>query len=155
MRATLRKLSAPTWFLVAAVVLAFWMWMSDFVTIQGERTIYTADCRGGQWQGLSCTGTLAAGNRFRFRALPPHNEVLFWTAGASDPSGRFTQCAIRDGRNWACPGNAEAKRTITLALVKGEAVHDTSGQTQPFHAIGKWRWLLLRAGIPTGNAADY
>jgi hypothetical protein len=151
----LRKLSASAWFLGAALLLAFWMWMSDFITIQGERTIYTADCRGGTWRGLSCTGTLVAANRYRFRALPPHNEVLFWTAGSREPSGRFGSCVIRDGRNWACPPNAEAQRTIALAIAHGQAVHDTTGKTQPFHAIGKWRWLLLRWGIPTGNAADY
>jgi hypothetical protein len=151
----LRKLSASAWFLGVALLMALWMWMSDFVTIQGERTIYTAECRGGAWRGLSCTGTLVAANRYRFRALPPHNEVLFWTAGSSEPSGRFSNCVIRDGRNWSCPPNAEAQRTIALSIARGEAVHDATGRTQPFHAIGKWRWLLLRWGIPTGNAADY
>jgi hypothetical protein len=130
------------------------MWLCDYVSLQGERTIYTADCRG-EWRGELCTGALVPADRYRFRALPPHREVLFWKAGSREPSGRFHDCTIADGRNWTCPANAESVRTITLALRQGEAVHDTTGRTRAFHAIRKWRWLLLKTGLPAGSSADY
>jgi hypothetical protein len=37
----------------------------------------------------------------------------------------------------------------------GRAVHDPLGRTRPFHAISKWRWMLLKWGLPTGHQADY
>src|SRR2546427_8730224 len=50
-------------------------WATDFITPQGERTVYTAECERGVWQGAHCTGRLAAGARHRFRALKSHKEV--------------------------------------------------------------------------------
>jgi hypothetical protein len=136
-----------------AVVVAF-IWASDKVTLQGERTIYTADCRGGAWQGAYCTGRLVTADRFRFRALKPHREVVFWTAGAAEPSGKFTDCDIEDGRNWTCKPNADAPRTITLQMSKGEAVPDSMGRTRAFHPVAKWRWFFLQFGLPVGSSAD-
>jgi hypothetical protein len=142
-------------FLPILLLLAGWAWLTDFVTIQGESTIYTVSCRDGEWRENTCTGQLARADRFRFRALPRRKEVLFWTPGKAEPSGRFVNCAIEDGRNWTCPASAEAPRTITLALVRGRAMHDPTGRTQKFRAVAKWRWLLLGWGVPLGRAADY
>jgi hypothetical protein len=141
--------------LVVGLVLALWAWLTDFVTIQGEATVYTVGCSGGEWKGPVCTGQLVAGDPYRFRALPRRQEVLFWRLGVAEPSGRFTGCHIQDGRNWVCPANGDTARTITVALVRGEALHDADGHAKPFHAVRKWRWLLLRRGVSTGQAADY
>jgi hypothetical protein len=84
------------------VALGFAAWASDFVTMQGERTVYTVDCKNGAWQGDHCSGQVAAGTRYRYRALKPHGEVIFWTVGTSEPSGKFNECTIQDGRNWVC-----------------------------------------------------
>lgn len=119
-------------------------WLSDFITFQGERTVYTAECHAGTWQVSQCTGQLVAGPLFRFRALKAHHEVLFWTAGSSEPSGKFTDCAIQDGRNWSCKSNADFARTITREMVHGSPVPDTSGVARPYHQISKVRWLLLK-----------
>ncbi|MDB5900055.1 MAG: hypothetical protein JWP22_3328 [Ramlibacter sp.] len=148
-----RSRTALVFALLAAVVVA-WVWLCDYVTLQGERTIYTVQCRGGEWRGDLCTGALSTGDRYRFRALPRHREVLFWTAGSTEPSGRFSECVIVDGRNWTCPANGEAGRTIMLALDHGTPVHDATGRTRPFHSVAKWRWLLLKAGAPAGSRAD-
>ena len=53
------------WAFVAAAfaVLGFAAWASDFVTMQGERTVSTDDCNGGAWQGDRCTGSVVAGTR--------------------------------------------------------------------------------------------
>ena len=53
------------WITVAAllVVMAVYAWLVDFVALTGERTVYTADCVGGEWSGNLCTGALAAGDR--------------------------------------------------------------------------------------------
>ena len=130
------------------------LWSSDVITLQGERTIYTADCRGGSWQGTRCSGRLVAADRYRFRALKTHREVVFWTAGASGHSGKFTDCEIEDGRNWNCKPTVDAAQTITLQMSRGVAMPDASGAAKRFHAIAKWRWWLLRWDIPSGNDAD-
>lgn len=73
--------------LVLFCAVAFSAWSTDGMTLQGERTIYTAGCQQGGWQGSECSGQLAASQRYRFRALKAHSEVLFWTTGAGGPSG--------------------------------------------------------------------
>ncbi|NML44337.1 hypothetical protein HHL11_11285 [Ramlibacter sp. G-1-2-2] len=140
---------------LVVVFLAAMMWLTDFITLQGERTIYTVTCEGGQWEGARCTGRLAAGPRFRFRALRVHEEVLFWTAGNREASGKFSNCQIHDGRNWTCPASATAAGTITLQMEHGRAIHDATGKALPFKAVEKWRWLLLRTGLWAGSNADY
>ncbi len=140
--------------LAALAVVAAIVWLSDNVTRQGERTIYTVDCSDGAWQDLQCTGRLVAAGRYRFRALKPHREVVFWTVGATEPSGKFTDCDIEDGRNWVCKPTADAMRTITLQMSKGVPVRDSSGRVKSYHAVAKWRWLLLQWGIPVGTNAD-
>jgi hypothetical protein len=142
------------WAFVIAVlaVLGFAGWASDFVTMQGERTIYTVECAGGVWQGDRCSGTVAASTRYRYRALKPHGEVIFWTVGTKEPSGKFSECQIHDGRNWACKVCADASRSITLQMSQGVPVVDTPTVTRPFRAVSKWRWLLLQRGFTAGRA---
>jgi len=151
-----RGLAARMWLLamLALAGCAALVWANDAVTPQGERTIYTVNCEGGTWQAAHCTGKLVAAARYRFRALRPHAEVLFWTVGASTPSGKFDACTITDGRNWACKPCADASRTITLQMVHGYAVPSPNGPTLPFHAVQKWRWWLLRSGIAFGSDAE-
>lgn len=140
--------------LVVALVaaLAFAGWASDFVTLQGERTVYTVDCVDGAWQGNRCAGRVAASTRYRYRALKRQRQVVFWAVGTSEPSGRFSDCAIQDGRNWVCKGTSpDAARSITLQMVHGAPVADVAANTRPFRAVSKWRWLLLKRGFSAGR----
>ena len=127
--------------------LAFGAWCSDFITMQGERTVYTVDCHNGVWMEDRCSGHLVAGSRYRYRALKPHNEVIFWTVGSNDHSGKFEDCRIQDGRNWVCKAGNDAPRSITLAMAAGAPVPGPANVTRPFRAVSKWRWLLLERGF--------
>ena len=127
------------------------VWVTDFVTLQGEWTIYTVACQGGAWRNDACSGTLVPSNRYRFRALHAHSEVLFWTAGEKGRSGRYTDCTIQDGRDWSCMPNADAVRTITHQMVQGRPVPDPGVPTIPFHRVPKWKWEMLRLGVPVGH----
>ncbi len=140
---------------VVVVALAIAIWATDFMTMEGEWTIYTASCDGGRWDGDRCVGgKFSAGERFRFRSLKAHHEVLFWTVGAtSGESGRYTQCDIRDGRNWTCPVNDHASRTITHQLARGLPDDGAGDPHQPYHRVAKWKWEALRQGIPVGSTA--
>lgn len=130
------------------------VWAADIVNLQGERTIYTAGCVNGKWEGDQCTGKLVAAERFRFRALKAHNEVFFWNVGvASDPTGKFSQCVIDNGRNWSCKPNVDGPKAITLQLVKGKPVRDTTGNTRPCHPVSKWTWTLLDLGVYWSSVA--
>jgi hypothetical protein len=131
--------------ILVLAVLIFSAWASDFITMQGERTIYTVDCHDGAWTEDRCSGTVVAGTRYRYRALKPHNEVIFWTVGSADHSGRFDDCAILDGRNWVCKPGSDTARSITLTMSNGAPV--PSPLTRPFRAVSKWRWLLLARGF--------
>ena len=129
-------------------------WITDSVTLQGERTIYTVDCVGGTWKGTACTGKLAPADRYRFRALRLHREVLFWRVGVIEASSRLVDCEIQDGRNWRCPNGPDTTRSITTSLERGRAVRDPASAGKAFHAVPKWRWLLLHWGLPAGSDTD-
>jgi hypothetical protein len=120
--------------------------------MQGERTVFTVDCVQGRWEGDRCTGRLAAAPRYRYRALKPHREVIFWTVGTSEPSGKFDDCAIQDGRNWICKVCPDAKRSITLQMAHGVPIAHAEAGTRPFRAVSKWRWMLLKRGFTSGGA---
>jgi len=142
--------------IVAAVgILCLVAWLDDFITLHGAKTVYTADCAQGTWQGGICGGTLVAGGRYRYRVLKAHNEVLFWIAGSTEPSGKLTECVIDSAKDWSCPPNADSARTIIHAMKHGQPVVDPGKPARPFHPIPKWKWLLLDADVPYFHAADW
>ena len=155
LRASVGDMRPRHWFYAIAglLVLAALMWASDWLTLQNERTVYTADCARGTWQGAHCSGELVAGPRYRFRALRSHGEVLFWAVGSTQPSGKLAPCAIANGRNWTCPPSVGATQTITLQMSHGRPVATSGVATKAFHAVTKWRWWLLRYGIALGHDA--
>ena len=78
--------------------------------------------------------------------MKPHGEVIFWTVGSKEPSGKFNDCTIQDGRNWVCKVCPDAARSITLQMTQGIPVPGTE-VTRPFRSVSKWRWLLLSRGF--------
>jgi len=134
-------------------VMGFAAWVTDSITLEGERTVYTAACDQGSWRGDECSAKLVAAQRYRFRALKAHAEVLFWTVGDSQPSGKYDNCVIQGGRDWKCPPNADAARTITHEMARGLPVPDPRVHPLAYHQIQKWKWGLLRLGFPVGNSA--
>ena len=72
--------------LVIVGALGVFIWSSDRVTLEGERTVYTVTCEQGAWDGLRCTGRIAAGDRHRFRSSRSRREVVYWIAGSAAPS---------------------------------------------------------------------
>lgn len=141
---------------VLLVVMSAYAWMVDFITLEGERTVYTVDCAGGVWTGHDCSGSLTAGNRYKFRALKIHSEVLFWIAGSTEPAGKLSGCNITDGRNWTCAPNAnpDAARSITLVMARGQPVADALHRTRSVHTVPKYRWLMAKNGVGLGSSAD-
>jgi hypothetical protein len=136
------------WIAIPAVLFfTFFVWTTDKVTWQGERTIYTVNCLNGSWDGNRCSGKLTAGPRFRYRALKGRREVLFWVLGTQEPSTKLTGCTIQDGRNWTCPVSVDAPKSLTLEISGGEAIHNPSMRTRPFHSTTKVGWWLLQLGI--------
>ncbi|MDE2394306.1 MAG: hypothetical protein KGL43_08570 [Burkholderiales bacterium] len=129
-------------------------WASDCLTLDGERTVFTAECRDGVWQGSRCHGELAAGERLRYRALKAHREVVFWRVGAAEPSAKFEACSVEDGRNWNCPPSTESARSFTQEMRRGVPVPTPGVHNLAYHAVSKWRWWLLQLGLPAGSRAN-
>jgi hypothetical protein len=138
-----------TWGIVLALLaaLGLFMWSVDYVTLEGEWTIYTVRCHGGNWANDRCTGELQPGERYRFRALKSKGEVVFWIVGSAEPSGKLAPCVIKDRSNWTCTANADAARSIALEMRKGRPVPPSLGEHPALHTVAKWRWFLLRVGI--------
>jgi hypothetical protein len=126
--------------------MVYFIWSTDKITLQGERTIYTVNCAQGAWDGKRCSGTLDAGPRYRYRALTARGEVLFWVLGANEPSSKLTGCTVQDGRNWACPVSPDANKSITLAIASGDPLTNAAWPTRPMHAVSKVTWILLSWG---------
>ena len=81
-------------------------------------------------------------------AKKAHLEVMFWTAGDSAPSAKYTNCSIQDGRNWTCPPNTDSGRTITGSMVHGRPAPNPGSPELAFHQIEKWKWVALNLGSP-------
>jgi len=137
------------------IVIAIVLWASDKITLEGERTIYSVQCRDGSWQGWRCTGVLIPSDRYRFRASRARQEVIFWIAGSKQPSGKYSDCVVKDRDNWTCNATPDQTSAITEALVNGKP--DSSGPDLaiPIHAVRKWKWWLLYGGIRGFSNADY
>ena len=128
------------------VLVIYFIWTTDKITLQGERTIYTANCGNGAWEGKRCTGELGAGPRYRYRTLKARSEVLFWVLGSSEPSSKLTGCTIVDGRNWTCPVSPDASKSITLAIEGGDPQANAAWPTRPLHGVSKVTWIFLDLG---------
>lgn len=143
----MKKLTLVVMLSLVVAMLVAMGWLHDFVTLGGAgRTVYTAECAAGAWKGARCTGHLVAGNRYRFRALRHHREVLYWTAGSPQPSGKMTGCAVENAKNWTCTQAPAQPVAITMAMRNGRAVAGP-GQVLTHHCVDKWKWLLLDAGV--------
>ena len=158
------RLRQLRWLAVSILVLmVYFVWTTDKITLQGERTVYTVTCGSGgngstgttgMWDGKRCTGELDAGPRYRYRALKARGEVLFWVVGANEPSSKLTDCTIVDGRNWTCPVTVDADKSITLALTGGDALTNTAWPTRPFHGVSKMTWIFLEIGWKLTNVSN-
>jgi hypothetical protein len=127
-------------------IIAAMMWASDWITLQGERTIYTVRCDSGSWDGNRCTGRLIAGDRHAFRASKTRNEVVYWVRESKAPSGKYTDCTVKDRDNWTCNVHTDQKPAITFEMVRGTPTRTQMSGMTPFHAVPKWEWWLMRLG---------
>jgi hypothetical protein len=134
-------------------LLCLTAWLHDFFTSTGAKTVYTAECAGGAWRGRTCTGHLVVADRHRFKPLKAHSEVLYWVAGSSDPSRKLEGCKIDNAKDWTCPIPADAHAMIATAMQYGEPIGQP-GKTMAFHAVPKWKWLLLEQGASFFHEAD-
>ena len=146
---------ALLYILVIVGALGVFIWASDRITLEGERTIYTVNCEQGAWDGLRCTGRIAAGDRHRFRSSRSRREVVYWIAGSAAPSGKYSDCDVTDRDYWSCKSRAGELPTITHELSDGRPVQRAAGIDLPFHAVTKWKWWALRLGIPGFTKADF
>ena len=145
------------WAIVAIIVVALGiaLWASDKITYEGERTFYTVRCEDGNWDGLACKGKMVAGDRYRFRASVSKQEVLYWVVGSSQPSGKFSHCQVKDRGNWECDEAAGQTPTITRSMMNGRPKREEGAHSVSFHAVPKWVWWVLDAGIHIYSKAGY
>ena len=127
--------------------LAALIWASDHITLQGERTIYTVECADGKWEGDRCTGRLVAGPRYAFRASQSRHEVIYWVRGSKAPSGKFTDCTVRNRDNWSCNVEVDQLPALTYELVDGKPTRGTAGLTMTLQPVPKWKWYAIEAGL--------
>ncbi len=130
------------------VALGVFIWSTDRITFQGERTVYTVTCDGGAWVDAHCTSKLVATARYTFRASRSRQEVLYWIVGSNTPSGRYADCHVENRGNWSCNvaiGNQPP--TVTYEMKNDRPVPGLEGLAVPFHAVPKWKWWAIRYGI--------
>lgn len=146
-----RPLVAATVVMIG-VVLGSVIWASGKLSLQGERTVYTAACVGATWEGLRCSGHLVPAERYRFHVDQARSEVRFRLVGGSSGWHTMRGCRVSDAMNWACPGSSEAGDPIATEMSAGRPV--AAGATRSaenLRAITKWRWYTLRWGIGSDN----
>jgi hypothetical protein len=120
------------------------VWASDRITLQGERTIFTANCEHGEWVDGRCTGRLVPGDRYAFRASVGRQEVLYWIRGARSPYGKLSDCKVKDRDNWTCTVPTGSGSTMTQAMIGGQPTSGCADLPTPLHRIAKWRWWAMK-----------
>ena len=141
--------------MVIVGALGVFIWSSDHITLEGERTVYTVNCEQGAWDGLRCAGRIVAGDRYRFRSSRSRHEVVYWIAGSAAPSGKYADCDVTDRDFWSCTPRAGQQPTIAHELSDGRPVQRVAGVDLPFHAVTKLKWWALRLGITVFSKADF
>lgn len=135
------------------VVVAL-VWASDRITLQGERTIYTVDCAQGVWEGNRCTGRLVPGPRYAFRASARRQEVIYWIRGSEAPSGKYTDCSVKNRDNWSCKVKVDQPATVAYEMDDGRPTRGAPGLTVAFHDVPKWKWWAIRGGVGVFTVAS-
>jgi hypothetical protein len=97
---------------------------------------------------------MVAGDRYRFRASVSKQEVLYWVVGSSQPSGKFSNCKVKDRGNWECE-KARAARHDHEVMVNGRPKREDGYHSIPFKAVPKWVWWVLDAGLHVYSKAGY
>ena len=151
----MKKIAMTLGFAVAVGVPCLVAWLNDFVTLHGAKTVYTADCAKGTWRDGFCSGTLVAGDRYRFKVLKTRSEVIFWTSGSAEPSGKLTPCVIESAKDWSCIPSATIPRAIIQAMKHGQPVAEPGDLARSYHPVPKWKWLLLDFGFPYLHEANW
>ena len=139
---------------LVVIMVGVLVWAGDKISLQGERTIHTVQCLDGNWEGWRCTGVMVASDRYRFRASRSRQEVIFWIAGSKQPSGKYTDCVVKDRDNWRCNASSGQPAMIAHALVNGRPDNNGTGPSS-IRFVRKWKWWLLRSGIHAFSTADY
>jgi len=140
-----RFVQAFTGVFILAVVVVL-IWASDRITLQGERTIYSVDCAQGTWDGNRCTGRLVPGPRYAFRVSPRRHEVIYWIRESEAPSGKYTDCSVKDRDNWTCNVQIGQPAAAAYEMKDGRPTRGTRGLTIAFRDVPKWKWWAIRGG---------
>jgi hypothetical protein len=132
--------------LILLLIVAL-VWASDRITLQGERTIYSVKCDGGVWVDTRCTGKLVPAERYAFRVSPTRQEVLYWIRGSAEPSGKYSDCTVKDRDNWTCNIQLGQKPSVAYEMKKGRPTRGGGGLSMQFHDVPKWKWWLMDMGV--------
>ena len=141
-------------FCAILLTIALVAWTTDAVRPRGVSAIYSVDCKPGTWEGNRCYGRMVAGPRYRFKVLAARGEVHFTSSIDPDVEVTYSRCTIEDRSNWSCDPSGPAPATIGHKMEHGHLVPDPAPETLPLHDVEKWRWLLLRIGVPVGHDAS-
>jgi len=148
-------MAASAFGVVLCAVLAIALWASDQITLQGERTLYSANCERNAWVGSHCVSKLVPAKRYAFRGSTTRQEVTYWIRGSKEPSGKYTRCHVVNRDNWRCELQPGEESTVLRELEGGRPVASASSTIGTIHGVSKWKWFGMTLGIPWITDADY
>jgi len=114
-------------------------------------------CEQGTWSGNRCMGVLAPGERHAFRASKTRQEVMHWVRGSEAPLEKYTDCRVANRDNWICHAREDQNPLFVHELINGRPALSAADSTTTvqLHAVAKWKWYALRAGMRVFTDADY
>lgn len=116
-------------------------------TVGDEVTLYPARCSMPSNTVGVCGRGLVPMDRTTFRVSTERQEVIGWrTAGG--PPERFTDCVVRDRRNWSCPRPAgDTGVPISFGIVDGEFRGDVNSPPAASDSVvylNTFEWWLYK-----------
>jgi len=125
------------------IVGVFLLWNAEPLSgFRNEMTVHHVLCDRWDKDSQSCSG-YRSGERFEFRANPDQAEVVRWNIDDEQAEIiRYTDCAIKDYKNWECP----MVDSLPSVKVREGIIISSDYLMVLFPQAAKWQWYLLDFG---------
>jgi hypothetical protein len=75
--------------------------------------------------------------------------VIYWVRASDKPSGKYTDCKVVDRDNWSCTVAPDQPVSVAYEMANGRPSRTAARGAPPsFHYVQKWKWWLIKLGLP-------
>lgn len=127
-------------FLFVTPFVGLWAF-SDLLPFASEVTVFETICHGVRKDG-DCQGKEEPLTKTTYKPMTDQQIVLAW--GDDSAPVRLNNCAVRDGRNWACDGILGSRSQMIDGRYHRISGDWSSSPSDSVFQVTKWYWWWLK-----------